>query len=75
MAQLLQTHDVLIKVLRSDRVWKHFDFATMDALHAKGLIAEPRGRQESVYLTDEGMARAKERAAKHFGVLDPSMSG
>ena len=30
------------------RVWKRYDFAMMDALHEKGLITEPRGRQESV---------------------------
>jgi len=36
------------------RVWKRFDFEIMDALHEKGLITDPRGRHESVYLTDEG---------------------
>ena len=49
------------------RVWKRYDFATMDGLHEKGLITEPHGKQESVYLTDEGLRRAKELAAKHFG--------
>jgi hypothetical protein len=49
------------------RVWKRYDFAAMDALHARGLITEPHGRQESVYLTDEGMRLAKEMAAKYFG--------
>ena len=49
------------------RVWKRYDFATMDGLHEKGLITEPRGKRESVYLTDEGLRRAKELAAKHFG--------
>nr|WP_307636327.1 DUF6429 family protein [Variovorax boronicumulans] len=39
----------------------------MDGLHKKGLITEARSRQESVYLTDEGMRRAKELAAKHLG--------
>ncbi|MBD9667130.1 hypothetical protein IB278_24430 [Variovorax sp. VRV01] len=48
------------------RVWKRYDFATMDGLHKKGLITEAHGRQESVYLTDEGMRRAKALAAKHF---------
>jgi hypothetical protein len=33
----------------------------------KGLIMEPHGRQESVYLTNEGLRRAKALAAKHFG--------
>ena len=49
------------------RLWKRYDFATMESLHEKGLITEPHKRQESVYLTDEGMRRAKELAAKHFG--------
>jgi hypothetical protein len=49
------------------RVWKRYDFAVMDGLHDKGLITEPHGRQESVYLTDEGLRRANELAAKHFG--------
>lgn len=49
------------------RVWKRYDFTTMDGLHEKGLITEPRGKQESVYLTDEGLRRARELAAKHFG--------
>jgi hypothetical protein len=49
------------------RVWKRYDFAIMDGLHEKGLITQPHGRQESVYLTDEGLRRAKELAAKHFG--------
>jgi hypothetical protein len=50
------------------RVWKRYDFDVMDALHAKGFITEPHSRRESVYLTEEGMALAKELAAKHFGV-------
>lgn len=49
------------------RVWKRYDFAMMDALHEKGLITEPRGRQESVFLTDEGLRRAEELAARLFG--------
>jgi len=49
------------------RVWKRYDFAAMEALHAKGLITQPHGRQESVHLTDEGMRLAKELATKYFG--------
>jgi hypothetical protein len=50
------------------RVWKRYDFDVMDALHAKGFITRAHGRQESVYLTDEGMSRAKALAAAYFGV-------
>ncbi|HSV52100.1 MAG TPA: DUF6429 family protein [Burkholderiaceae bacterium] len=49
------------------RVWKRYDFSTMDALHAKGLITQPRGRQDSVHLTAEGLTQAKALAARHFG--------
>jgi hypothetical protein len=49
------------------RVWKGYDFGLMDALHSKGYITDPKGRSKSTYLTDEGMLRAKQLAAKHFG--------
>jgi hypothetical protein len=52
------------------RVWKRYDFAVMETLHEKGLITNPRGRQESLYLTDEGKIRAKQLAAKYFSVAD-----
>lgn len=52
------------------RVWKRYDFAVMDALHAKGLITDPRGRSESVHLTEEGIARAKAMAIRHFAGAD-----
>lgn len=50
------------------RVWKRYDFDTMDGLHGKGLVTEPRGKRESVELTDEGLRRAKELAARYFGI-------
>jgi hypothetical protein len=49
------------------RVWKRIDFGVMDALHAKGYITEPRGSQESVHLTEEGMVTAKQLAEMLFG--------
>lgn len=48
------------------RVWKRYDFDVLDRLHAKGLISDPKGKQESVYLTESGMKRAKELAAKNL---------
>ena len=59
------------KSFENGRVWKRYGFATMDALHERGLITEPRDRQESVYLTDEGLRRAEELAARHFGTRMP----
>ena len=49
------------------RVWKRFDFDAMDRLHASGMISEPKGRAESVYLTDAGLERARAVAARYFG--------
>lgn len=48
------------------RVWKRLDFDAMDRLHERGLITQPRGRTESVHLTEAGMQQAKELASKYF---------
>ncbi len=48
------------------RVWKRIDFAVMDRLHENGYITNPHGKQESVHLTEEGLALAKGLAAKYF---------
>jgi len=40
----------------------------VEALHPKGLITDPHGRHESIYLTEQGLARAKLLVVKHFGV-------
>ncbi len=59
----------LLGVFEFDRgkVWKRYDFAVMDSLYSKGLNSNPKGRQESVFLSAEGFARAKELAAIYFG--------
>lgn len=41
------------------RAWKGFDWAVLDRLHAKGLIADPIGRTKSLELTDEGLRRSE----------------
>ena len=42
------------------RAWKGFDWAVLDRLHEKGLIADPANKAKSVILTDEGLTRAEE---------------
>ncbi len=42
------------------RAWEGFDWASLDRLHEKGLIADPANKAKSVVLTDEGLARAEE---------------
>ena len=49
------------------RVWKRYEFAVMEVLHEKGYISDPRGRTESIYLTESVMTLAKELAKQHFG--------
>jgi hypothetical protein len=48
------------------RVWKRLDFDAMDRLHERDLITEPKGKTESVYLTEAGMQQAKALASRYF---------
>ncbi len=41
------------------RAWKGFDWGTMDRLHEKGYIADPKGKAKSVIMTEEGCNRAE----------------
>jgi hypothetical protein len=41
------------------RAWKGFDWAALDRLHQKGLIADPANKAKSVVLSDEGRRRAE----------------
>ncbi len=50
------------------RAWKSFDWDTMDRLHEKGFISEPKGKAKSVAVTEEGEKRAKELFEKMFGL-------
>jgi len=42
------------------RAWKSFDWETMNRLHEKGYISNPKSKALSVVLTGEGYARAQE---------------
>lgn len=41
------------------RAWKGFDWDTLDRLHAKGLISDPRTNAKSVVLTEEGLRQSE----------------
>jgi len=41
------------------RAWKGFDWDTMDRLYKKGLIRDPKGKQKSVVMTEEGCQKSK----------------
>ena len=49
------------------RVWKGFDWDTLDRLHEKDLIGNPKGKAKSVALTEEGEKRAKQLFEQMFG--------
>lgn len=50
------------------RVWKGHDWETMDRLHEKGYISDPKSKAKSVIMTEEGARRARELFEKHFGM-------
>ena len=49
-----------------NRVWKSFDWDTMDRLHRKGYISDPKSKAKSVAMSEEGLARAKEMFGLFF---------
>jgi hypothetical protein len=48
------------------RAWKGFDWETMNRLHEKGFISDPRGKGKSVIMTEEGFQKAEELSRKFF---------
>lgn len=56
------------------RVWKTFDWAGLDRLHAKGLITNPAGRAKSVVLTDTGLNEAMRSYRALFARTTPDPS-
>lgn len=49
------------------RSWKGFDWETMNRLHARDLISDPKSKAKSVVLTPEGAALAQQLFDAHFG--------
>jgi len=52
------------------RAWKGMDWEAMDRLHKKGYISDPKGKAQSVVLTEEGEKLSKELFFKHFGAKE-----
>ena len=50
-----------------ERVWKGFDWETMNRLHEKGYITDPRSKAKSVALIGGAAQRSEELFEKHFG--------
>lgn len=48
------------------RAWKGFDWESLNRLHEKGFIGDPRGKAKSVVLTEEGLQRSRELFERLF---------
>jgi hypothetical protein len=48
------------------RVWKSFNWDTLNRLHEKGYITNPIGKAKSVGMTEEGFLKAENLFEKHF---------
>jgi hypothetical protein len=49
------------------RAWKGHDWDSLNRLHEKGMISDPRSKAKSVVLSDEGAKRAGELFERLFG--------
>ena len=49
-----------------ERAWKGFDWETMNRLHEKGYISDPRSKAKSVMMTREGAKRAADLFRSYF---------
>ena len=49
------------------RAWKSHDWETMEGLHAKGYISDPRSKAKSVVFSEDGERRARELFERHSG--------
>ena len=50
------------------RAWKGQDWETMERLHSKGYISDPKSKAKSVVLSKDGEERSKELFAKYFSL-------
>ena len=56
---LLGLHD-------GSRAWKGFDWDSMNSLHEKGYISDPRGKAKSIVFTEEGLRQAERLLEQMF---------
>jgi len=47
--------------------WKSFDWDTMDRLHKKGLISDPKNKNKSIIMTDEASEMSERLFNEIFG--------
>ena len=49
------------------RAWRSFDWDTLDRLHEKGLISDPKSKAKSVALSEEAVALSEALFNRLFG--------
>ena len=64
LALLALTH---FKYHGQTRAWKTIDFGVMDRLYEKGFIEDPRNKNRSVAMTEDGVKRSLELFERVFG--------
>jgi hypothetical protein len=52
------------------RAWKGFDWESLDRLHERRFIGNPKSKAKSVVLTEEGLRRSAELFEAYFGVQE-----
>jgi hypothetical protein len=50
------------------RAWKGHSWVHLDRLHEKGYIGNPKNKNKSVVVTEEGERRSKELFDEYFGM-------
>jgi len=48
------------------RVWKGFDWETMNRLHEKGYISDPVSKAKSVFISPEACRKSEELFKRYF---------
>lgn len=48
------------------RAWKNHQWDSMDRLHEKGYISNPKGKARSVALTEDGVKVSRDLFHRHF---------
>ncbi|MBN2030053.1 hypothetical protein JW824_07375 [bacterium] len=54
------------------RAWRGFDLNTMNRLHKKGWIKDPKDKTMSLHLTEEGFKKSEQLFLKHFAEKEKS---
>lgn len=57
---------LLLGIHDQSRAWKGFDWDSMNRLHEKGFISDPRGKAKSVVFSDAGLKEAQRLLQKLF---------